>query len=645
MLIQSTRRPNLGQARANHAEPSSPELATAPATDDGAEQDAGLLAGSAGDRIAHFMRGVTQESLQHLRYLSAANAFQKVGSTVGSLALTPLAIRVASDNAPLIGGLAIGGTIAAGAVGAAIGYAWLYRKDGKDEDKIKEFSKVTDSALTVGTALQSLPKFIYPSVVGATDAQVETIYNALDKLPLHQATASSTMQMVPGLIQTGISGMSQPGDSHVHILLDESYINNPRLAEGLVLHEQAHAVDYSGGFGLVGAHNWKGGFGKAPFVSGYAESNRYEDFAESFEAYNTDPEAFRQAFPEKAAAIERLSHADPLSAAADQPSVRRAGRNIGATLGKVPYLRTGLELAGSLVGPIQTHRGARKLIEGLESGDKGQQLDGKLNLATGLFLSIPGARPMALGTGIAGNALRLTSREDNQQHMDEANKWANRVLAVSAGPVGMAVGAIVGEMEANGMKLDESKGFSAEGWQASRPGKGAMLKGTLATVGGSVGGALLGAAVGGVLSGTPGAFLGAVWGQVAGGVTGLAGYSVHRTLKESKKQGDPLALTSGDKKFLGRTLGGAVIGGGVGTAAGALGGRALGQMVGQALGGPGAASVGGSVGGWLGALGLAYGGAKLGAGIGSGRLLGTSPFQPPSEDGKKPPENPGTKVS
>ena len=143
----------------------------------------------------------------------------------------------------------------------------------------------------------------------------------------------------------------------------------------------------------------------------------------------------------------------------------------------------------------------------------------------------------------------------------------------------------------------------------------------------------------------PGAFLGAVWGQVAGGVTGLAGYSVHRTLKESKKQGDPLALTSGAKKFLGRTLGGVVIGGGVGTAAGALGGRGLGQMVGQALGGPGAASVGGSVGGWLGALGLAYGGAKLGAGIGSGRLLGTSPFQPPSEDGKKPPENPGTKVS
>jgi hypothetical protein len=628
MLIQSTRRPQLEKTRPTPG-PSDTVAQEPPSPPQ--DPEAGLLAGSAGDRIGHFMRGVTQESLQHLRYLSAANAFQKVGSTVGSLALTPLAIRVASDSAPLIGGLAIGGTIAAGAIGAAVGYAWLYRRDGQQEDKIKEFSTVTDTALTVGTALQSLPKFVYPSVVGATDAQVETIYNVLDKLPLHQATASATMQIVPGLVETGISGMSQPGDSHVHILLDESYINSEWRAEHLINHEQAHAVDYSGGFGLLGANNWKAGFGKAPFVSNYASGNRYEDFAESFEAYQDDQVAFRQDFPAKAAAIEDLSHADPLSAAADQPGVRRAGRNIGATLGKVPYLRTGLELAGSLVAPIQTHRGASKLIEGLESGNKAQQLDGKLNLATGLFLTIPGARPFALGTGIAGNAIRLTSREDNEEHMEEANKWANRVLSVSAGPVGMAVGAIVGEMEANGLKMDESKGFSAEGWQASRPGKGAMLKGTLATVGGTVGGAVVGAAIGSAISGSPGAVLGALWGQVAGGMTGLAGYSIHRTLKNSK-DGDPLALTGSDKRFLGRTLGGAVVGAGAGTVAGALGGRALGEMVGNAVGGAATGSFLGSVGGWLGGLTLAYGGAKLGAGVGSGRLLGKPSIGPQNPD-------------
>lgn len=623
MLIQSSRRPSVDSSR-NTTQALAKAASETP--EDGALSEpsdlvTGPLSGDAGQRVGHFVRGVTQESLQHLRYLSAANAFQKVGSTIGSLALTPLAIRMASDNAPLIGGLAIGGTVAAGALGAVLGYAWLHHRDGKEQDKVKEFSKIHDTALNIGTALESLPKFVYPSVVGATDAQIETIYSALDRLPLHQATSSATMQIVPNLLDTGISGMAQPGASHVHVLFDESRIAGSHGA-GLVLHEQAHAVDYSGGFGLLGAHNWKAGFGKAPFVSDYAGSNRYEDFAESFEAYFEDPEGFKLKFPEKAAAIEEISHPDLISGAVDRPSVRRAGREIGETLGKVPYLRTGLELAGSLIAPIQTHRGASKLIEGLESGDAEQQLDGKLTLASGLFLSVPGARSMALATGIAGSAIRLTSKDAKGEHLKEANKWANRVLTASAGPVGMTVAAIAGELEANGMKMDASKGFAPEGWQSARPGKGTMLKGTLATVGGTVGGAIVGAALGGALSGNPGAVLGAMWGQMAGGMAGLAGYSIHRTLSMSKGQDDPLALTKGDRQFLKGTLGGAVVGGGAGTLAGALGGRAVGEALGNAFGGPATASILGSVGGWVGALGVGYGGAKLGAGLGSGRLLG-----------------------
>jgi hypothetical protein len=619
MLIKSSRRPLVAspsQAPTESDKPTEKEASPADPIDSSAP-----LAGDAGQRIGHFVRGVTLESLQHLRYLSTANAFQQVGSTVGSLALTPLAIRLASDNAPLIGGLAIGGTVAAGAIGALAGYAWLYKKDG-DREGLQNFSKLNDTALAVGTALQSLPKFVYPSVIGATDAQRDVIYNALDRLPLHQATASATMQVVPDLLDTGISGMSQPGASHVHILLDESRLNYARSGTELVLHEQAHAVDYSGGFGLLGAHNWKGGFGKAPFVSHYAGSNRYEDFAESFEAYQMDPQGFKEKFPAKAAVIEDISHPDLISGAADRPGVRDTGKKIGTALGKVPYLRTGLELAGSLVAPIQIYRGAGKLADGLESGDEKKQLDGKLNLASGLFLSIPGARPMALATGIAGAAIKATSVEDNEAHMEQANKWADRVLTASAGPVGMAVAAVAGELQSNGLRIDESQGFAPQGWQAARPGKGAMLKGTLSTVGGTVGGALLGAAIGGAVSGSAGAVLGALWGQVAGGMIGLGGYSIHRTLSEGNKQDDPLALTASDKRFLKGTIGGAVAGAGVGTVAGAVGGRMVASALGQAIGGPGTASILGSIGGWAGGLAGAYGGGRLGAGVGSGRLLG-----------------------
>lgn len=635
MLIQSSRRiqaPKLERAATAQSETEAPaevREADSPQVDQ-------PLSGDAGKRVGHFVRGVTLESLQHLRYLSAASAFQKVGSTLGSVGFTPLAIKLASDNAPLIGGLAIGGTVAAGAIGAVAGYAWQYHQDGKAEKVQKDasaFSKIADTVLDIGGALQALPKFVYPSVVGATDAQREVIYNALDQLPLHQATASATIEVVPNLLDTGISGMAQPGDSHVHLLLDSSRLDNVKWGTELVWHEQGHAVDYSGGFGLLGSHNWKGGFGTGPFVSDYASTNRYEDFAESFEAYRADPEGFAAKFPEKAEALEKLSHSDPVTSAFDRPSVRRSGRRIGETLGKVPYLRTGLELAGSLIAPIQIHRGASKLAEGLQTGDEQKKLDGKLNLASGLFLSLPGARPLALATSVAGGAIRATSMEKNGEHLSTANHMADAVLTTSAGPVGMTLAAVAQELKANGMSLDASSGFAPDGWTAARPSKGAMLKGTLSTVGGTVLGAMAGAAAGAALAGTTGAVAGAVWGQVAGGAIGLAGYSIHRTLSQKSELGDPLALTASDKKFLKGMISGAVVGGAAGTAGGVLAGHFLGSLAGQALGGPGTATILGNVGGWVGALSGAFGGAKLGAGVGSGRYFG-SPLNERAESWK-----------
>lgn len=626
MFIRSSRRYQADQSQALPlASAETADGAEPPATSE--PEDKGVLSGDAGQRVGHFVRGVTLESLQHLRYLAAANAGQKIGSAIGSVGLTPLAISLANDNAPLVGGLAIGGTIAAGAVGALIGYGLLYKKDGA-EKKLHEFSRINDTALTLGTALQALPKFVYPTVSNATAAQTETVYSALDSLPLHQATASATVDIVPNLLDTGISGMAQPGASHVHMLLDESRING-YSGSHLVLHEQAHAVDYSGGFGLLGAHNWKAGFGKAPFVSNYAKSNRYEDFAESFEAYNVDPEGFKANFPDKAAAIEELSYTDPISAAADTPRVREAGKKLGIAMGKVPHLRTGLELASSLVSPALVYRGASKLTQALETGDDNMKLDGKLNLATGLFLGLPGARGLAFGTSVAGAAIKATADESKQAHMESANLWADRVLATSAGPVGMTVAAMTGELKKHGMRVDETQGFGPQGWQAARPGSGTMLKGTLATVGGTVAGALVGAAVGGAVSGNGGAVLGALWGQAAGGITGLAAYSVSRTL--SQDNDDPLALTKSDRKFLGRTAAGAVAGGAAGTLGGVVAGRFLGHTAGQAFGDAGLASVLGSVGSWVGGLAGAYGGAKLGAGVGSGRLLGKEIYGEPPQ--------------
>ncbi len=598
---------------------------------DGGEA-AGVLSGDAGQRVGHFVRGMTHESLQHVRYLAGAAAFRNVGSALGSLAITPLAIKLASENAAVVGGLAIGGTVAAGAIGGLLGYLWVRNADNNvsdDEGKKTVLGNVVDKTLDLASAAQALPKFIYPSIYGATEAQRQVIYGALDQLPLADATASATMTVVPNLVDTGISGMAQPGASHVRILLDQSYLDNPARGRDLVFHENGHAVDYGGGFGLLGSHNWRGGFGKGHFVSDYAQQNRYEDWAETYEHFHNGSSL--EAVPEKAEVIRRASEQNVLDRTFDTPRVREAGKNIGEALDKVPYLRDGVEVAASLIGPVQIYRGSGDLIKGLENDDGELQLKGKFNLASGLFLTLPGAAPLALASSVAGSVIKTMASEDKEDGFKTANKWADSILATSAGPVGMTLAAVGGELKANGLEFSDSNGFNSLGWKAARATKGSLLKGTLYTIGGAVGGSVAGAAVGVALGGPGGAALGSLWGQMAGGVIGLGAYGASRAMKSDKMGKNPLALTKGDKKFLLGMAGGAIVGGGVGTALGGFGGRAVGEFLGNALAGPAGASLGGTVGSWAGALGGAYGGAKLGSGIGSGRLLGK-----PLGSGEKP---------
>lgn len=600
-------------------------LATETGPVDAHEPTLGVLSGDAGQRIGHFVRGVTHESLQHVRYLAGASAFRNIGSALGSLTFTPLAIKLASDNAAMVGGVAIGGTVAAGAIGGLLGYLWVKGRDeadhGESEEKKSYWGKAADVALDVSSGVRALPNIIYPTVYGATDAQREAIYATLDKLPLQDATASGTMTVIPGLVNTGISGMAQPGASHVRVLLDQSYIDNPNRIESLVFHENGHAVDYGGGFGLLGAHNWRGNFGKGPFISDYASSNRYEDWAEMYEHYHAgSPEVDH--FHDKAAVVERVSAQDPLHQMADQPKIREVGRDLGAAFSKVPYSRDALEVAASLVGPVQLYRGAGDLIEGLESEDHAQTLKGKLNLASGLFLTLPGAGPLALASSVAGGVLKSTTDGEDEAALKSAHRVADAVLSTSAGPVGMVIAAVSKELHSNGLNYDDSFGFTGQGWKAAAATKSSLLKGTLFTVGGVVGGSLAGAALGVAVGGHGGAAIGSLWGQLAGGALGLGTYGVTRVLQQDKKNKNPLALTKGDKKFLGGLAGGAVLGGGAGTALGLYGGRAFGELVGGMVAGPAGAATGATVLGWGGALLGAYGGAKLGAGLGSGRLLG-----------------------
>jgi len=563
-------------------------------------------------RIGRFVKMLTRESLEHLRYLSTMWAFNMVGTTVGLIAATPIGIHFAHDNAAIVGGVAIGGGVAMGGIAALGGYL-LERKTG-DIDPAKESSptKTQEALVTVAAGLRAMPKFIYPTVVGGTPEQERAIYEALDKLPLKDVTASSVMQVVPGLTDTGISGMSQPGLTHTRILLDAGYLNDGR-AESLVHHEQGHAVDYSGGYGLLGPLNWRGPFGKAPFVSEYASGNRYEDWAESYESYHHDPVKFAHDFPEKARIIEQAERTTPGEHMMDNEHVRHAGRTVGHALGQVPYLRTGLETGLALLSPIQLHRGAKALEKGLITGDDALKLRGKMNLISGVLLGLPGGAPLAAVASAMNMGFQMGVGDDPKK-LKDANAVADKFMTVATGPVGMASVAISQELSKAGVDLSKLE-YTPDDFNKPVSG-GKMLEGLLCTVGGGIAGSLIGVALGGALGGTAGASMSAFWGRIGGAMVGLGGYGAYRARKNENQHPSPYDLTRGDKIFLGKIAGGAIAGAAVGTGAGVMGGRAVGALLGNALIGPGADAWTANLGGWAGALIGSYALGKAGAVVG-----------------------------
>lgn len=559
-------------------------------------------------RIARFVRNLRRESLEHLRYLSTIWAFNMVGTTVGLMAFTPIGIHFAHENPAVVGGTAIGGGVVTGGAAALLGYA-LEKRAEVPERSVPKSNRWSEGALTVASGLRALPKFLYPSVVGATPAQEKVIYDALDRLPLKDVTASSVMQVIPNLTDTGISGMSQPGLTHTRILLDQGYLNDPIQGPRLVHHEQGHAVDYAGGYGLLGPLNWRGPFGKGPFVSDYARGNRYEDWAESYENYHDDPAHFHANFGPKSEVIERAAHQTPVEKLMDNDTVRQAGRATGHALAQVPLLRTGLETGLAVLSPLQLHRGAVALEQGFAQNNDALKLRGKMSLISGVLMGVPGGAPLATIASAMNLGMQVQVGEDPAK-LKSANTLADRFMAVATGPLGMASVAISQELLKSGVDLQAMNNLPEEDPDVSG---GQVLRGLLCTVGGSIVGSLVGVALGNHLVGAAGASLSAFWGRLGGGMLGLGAYGAYQAFKKENAEPSPYDLTRNDKVYLTKIVGGAAVGATLGTAGGVLGGRALGRLVGQTLGGPGAGEWAASLGGWAGALIGSYALGKVGA--------------------------------
>lgn len=551
--------------------------------------------------MVHFLQQFERAALRSTRYLSAACMGQLVGTTAGVLTLAPLANALGQIHV-----LTVGATLAGG-VGAVAALALERRRAAGTG------SATGDAVLGAAAGLKSLPDFVYPTLHGATQEERAVIHRVLDGLPMGDVTSASTMTVMDGMGGMGISGVAPPALSQNVIYLDRENMGYRWFNEELVTHELGHAKDLSTGYGPFGMLNQRtppfgGPFGRAPFVSSYADTNLFEDYAESYTEFHRNPDHLRRVAPEKLAVLEQQNPDGFSEWLTDRPSVRSAGKGVADAVGTVPYLRNGLELAFSLVGPLEIHRGSRQWEEGVNTYDAAQRARGKFNLATGLLLMSGGGAPFALAAAALHGAVKA-----GDARPETAEKAADLTLAASLGPLGMITLSAARELEAAGFDL--SKRIDSFGKKPSVPDPfEAVASGV---VGAALGG-VAGAAVGSLASGLGGAAFGAACGQLVGAAAGL-GLHALKSRGSQEPPPDRLALRAPDKRLLLGTAGGALAGGVIGGTAGGYLGLALGRTLGHALAGP----VGASTGAFLGRLGgmLAGSGALARAGAALGRAL------------------------
>ena len=566
-------------------------------------------------RISKFVHEAKESGAHNLRGVMGMMAGQMTGMTVGSLLFAPLAfhygnVYIATGGAALTGGL----------------MAWLGHKLASREVKEAADSKAVDGGVLAGGLLNAIPKFVYPTVGGATAAEKSIIYGALDRLPLNGVTSVPTIDVVTGLEKAGASGLATPLFSHSRIFLDRDQMALGReWAQEVTTHEVGHTFDFTKGVGPIGTRSWRGGgFGSAPFISDYANTNRMEDYAESYAHYHRAPQELLRTAPDKHAAVQAAQQPGLVEQAIDRPSVRDAGRRIGSAFERAPYLRNALALGASLISPFQIYRGATNLELGLRKGDQKAQLDGKFQLATGSAMFMSGTAPLGLAIGL-GHIVTNKLVEDGTISVEQANKVADTSLAVATGPVGFAASSIEGELDKAGLlKGGGTISLFASAPKAARQRNKALANGF--TAGAVVGGLLTPFLVGGSAFSMVSSAAGGTW---LGGLAGAAvGIGAHMLMAEKSPVRSPFAsfaapgqqeggLTGDDKKLLAKLIAPTVVGGVGGAVLGGMAGDYLGQALGTAVAGAAGGVTGAAVGRYLGILGgsfaLVKGGSKVGA--------------------------------
>lgn len=369
-------------------------------------------------------------------------------------------------------------------------------------------NRVLATALTAGGSVarsfKAFPGFVYPSIHDATPAEYQQIMETLDSLPLKHVNDVKSIRMVPEIPNphpnyvTNGNARSLVVSNQINLSRKELY--TPEKLRGTLTHEIGHTSDFSTRpFGILPNRSSHEPYGEGPHVTNYAETNHYEDFAESYEEYHIRPENLREKTPEKYADMEEFNRQNFLERMVDRQEFRDTGKYVAEVIGPNRPARHIVQAAYHGASILQLSHGVSQWSTSRQTNDPMAHTSGILNTAAStLFLS--GMTPLA-GMAVQGAHHALSGAVARGQLKPK------EVEAVVAAPV-RPVEALFGREK---VKIEKDHRVG----KVVATAAGGAIGGTVGSLVGPYAGVLAGHAIAGGMGGAVG--------MVAGGLVGFLG--------------------------------------------------------------------------------------------------------------------------
>jgi hypothetical protein len=305
-----------------------------------------------------------------------------------------------------------------------------------------------ERVLDLGYTLSALPKFISPTIAGATAEQQAWIAQSLDKLPFHHQVLPVSIEVLPSFSQgPNYLGLNRSVVGAITLNASGYDMDWKPQFQHTVVHEVGHSVDYSAGqFSWLSRTNpsARAPYGQPAFTSEYGSTQPVEDFAESYAEHVLDPERLRRLNAQKANHQEQLSQPSLLQKWVDQPAYRETGKFIAQQFQSAPWMRMGLELTRQASVMMLATSGATQIYEGVKAKDASKISSGALQTAAGLTMGFTPALPWL---GVAATGL-LGAQRGLDLARAEGVSASRQVAASTAGAVGGTVGGFLAPLAA-----------------------------------------------------------------------------------------------------------------------------------------------------------------------------------------------------